>query len=79
MMVQSAPTQIIIGTSLIIIGIPIYIFYAPKTEIETVKKDIAECIGFCEMCARSCAMRMPRQEVFLAHLIKHVRDLIKRI
>ncbi len=79
MMVQSAPNQIIIGTCLIMIGIPIYIFYAPKTEIETVRRDIKACIGFCEICVRSCAMRVPRQEVFLAHFIKHVRDFIKRI
>lgn len=29
------PASLLAGTSLIIIGIPIYIFYASKTEIET--------------------------------------------
>ena len=40
MMSQCAPNQIIIGIILILAGIPIYIIFAPRTEIKTAKRDI---------------------------------------
>ena len=79
MMSQCSFNQIITGIALIALGIPIYIKYAPKTEIESVKKEIELCIGYCKVCVSFCCRRLPSQEPFLAHILWHVRKLIKRI
>jgi amino acid transporter len=79
MITQTAPNQIIIGTILILLGIPIYLKYAPKTQIKTVRRDIEFCTGYCKTCVRACCRRLPSQEPFLAHVIWHLRKFIKRI
>jgi len=76
---QTALNQIIIGTILILLGVPIYLKYAPKTQIKSVKKDIELCRGYCKECVRFCCRRLPSQEPFLAHVLWHLRNLIKRI
>ena len=78
-MSQCSINQIMTGIILILIGIPIYVEYAPRTEIETVRKDIELCKGYCKECARSCCRRLPSQEPFLAHVIWHLRNFIRRI
>jgi APA family basic amino acid/polyamine antiporter len=79
MITQTAPNQILIGTILILLGIPIYLKYAPKTQIKTVKRDIELCKGYCKTCVRTCCRRLPSQEPFLAHVIWHLRNFVKRI
>ncbi len=79
MITQTALNQIMIGTILILLGIPIYLKYAPKTQIKTVKRDIELCRGYCKTCVRACCRRLPSQEPFLAHLIWHLRHFVKRI
>ncbi len=79
MITQTAPNQIIIGTILILLGIPIYLKYAPKTQIKTVRRDIELCTGYCKTCVRACCRRLPSQEPFLAHVIWHLRNFVKRI
>ena len=39
-MSQCAPNQIIIGGALIILGIPVYLIFAPRTEIKTARRDL---------------------------------------
>jgi amino acid transporter len=79
MITQTAINQIMIGTILILLGIPIYLKYAPKTQIKTVKRDIGLCRGYCKTCVRACCRRLPSQEPFLAHVIWHLRNFVKRI
>lgn len=79
MMTQCSINQVIIGIVFIALGIPIYVKYAPRTEIESVRKEIELCIGYCKACVRFCCRRLPSQEPFLAHLLWHVRKLIKKI
>jgi amino acid transporter len=79
MITQTAINQIMIGTILILLGIPIYLKYAPKTQIKTVKRDIELCRGYCKTCVRACCRRLPSQEPFLAHVIWHFRNFVKRI
>jgi amino acid transporter len=72
MISQTAISEIIIGSILILIGIPIYIKYAPRTEIKTVKKDIR--LG------RDYFSKQVRlDEIFLANFIRQIRKLINRI
>ena len=78
-MSQCSINQIITGITLIALGIPIYVKYAPRTEIETVRKDIELCTGYCKKCARYCCRRLPSQEPFLAHVLRHLRKFIKRV
>lgn len=79
MMSQCSLNQIITGIILIALGIPIFVKYAPRTELETVRRDIELCTGYCKTCVRSCCRRLPSQEPFLAHLLWHVKNFIKRI
>ena len=78
-MSQCSINQIITGIAIIVLGIPIYVKYAPRTEIETVRKDIELCTGYCKTCARYCYRRLPSQEPFLAHVLWHLRKFIKRV
>jgi hypothetical protein len=72
MIAQTAISQIIIGSILILLGIPIYIKYAPRTEIKTVKRDI--------ILGRDFFSKQVRlDEIFLANFIRQIRKLIKRI
>jgi amino acid transporter len=72
MISQTAISQIIIGSILILIGIPIYIKYAPRTEIKTVKKDI-------QLGRDYFSKQVRLDEIFLANFIRQIRKLIKRI
>ncbi|MGZ7068407.1 MAG: amino acid transporter, partial [Methanobacterium sp.] len=78
-MSQCSINQIITGIALIALGIPIYVKYAPRTEIKTVKKDIDLCIGYCKACTRYCSRKLPSQEPFLANLLLLIRRLIRKI
>ena len=78
-MAQCTYNQIITGVVLIALGIPIYVKYAPRTEIQTVKKDIELCKGYCKTCVRYCCRRLPSQEPFLAHVLWHLRKFYKKI
>jgi amino acid transporter len=72
MMTQCAPNQIIIGTVLIAAGIPIYLKFAPRTEIKTVKRDIKLGEDFFTKQVRI-------DEIYLANFLRQLRKLIKKI
>ncbi len=72
MIAQTAISQIIIGTILILLGIPIYFKYAPRTEIKTVKRDIKLGRDF-------FSKQVQLDEIFLANFFRQIRKLIKRI
>ena len=71
-MSQCNINQIIIGTMLILVGIPIYVLFAPKTEIKTVRKDLLLGEDY-------VSQTIERDEIFLAKFIKQVRELVLRI
>lgn len=71
-MSQCAINQIIIGSALIIIGIPLYVIFAPKTVIKTVIMDLR--LGKDYM-----SQTIERDEIFLAKFIKQVNKLLKKI
>jgi APA family basic amino acid/polyamine antiporter len=71
-MSQCAINQIIIGTALILLGIPVYVLFAPRTEIKTVRRDLHEGEDY-------ISQTIERDEIFLAKFIKQVRELIIRI
>ncbi len=70
-MTQCAINQIITGTVLIIIGIPVYVLFAPKTEIKTAKRDL-------KLGEDYVSRTIERDEIFLAKFIKQIRELVKR-
>lgn len=72
MMSQCAPNQIIIGIILILAGIPIYIIFAPRTEIKTAKRDIKSGQDFFNQTVQ-------RDEIYLAKFLKQVRALVNKI
>ena len=70
-MTQCAPSQIIIGSALIILGIPVYVIFAPRTEIKTARRDL-------RLGEDYVSQTIERDEIFLAKFINQVRELIKR-
>ena len=69
---QCTINQIILGIALILVGIPIFVMYAPKKELKELK---AEWLS-----PRSVLDRARKQEKrFLAHLLAHVKHLYRRI
>ncbi len=72
MMTQCALNQIIVGTVLILLGVPIYVKYAPRTEIKTVQKDIKLGRDF-------FSKQVQLDRIFLANFLRQLRELIKRI
>ncbi len=72
MMTQCTLNQIMVGTILILLGIPIYIKYSPGKEIERVRKEIILGEGF-------FARRLRPQERFLANFLRRLRQLLRRI
>ncbi|HSQ02139.1 MAG TPA: amino acid permease [Methanobacterium sp.] len=70
-MTQCAPNQIIIGSTLILLGIPVYVIFAPRTEIKTVRRDL-------KLGKDYVAQTVIRDEIFLAKFIKQIRELIQR-
>ncbi len=71
-MSQCAPNQIIIGIALILLGIPVYAIFAPRTEIKTARREVREGQDY-------IAQTIELDEIFLAKFIKQVRELIIRI
>lgn len=71
-MSQCDPKQIIIGTILIVAGIPIYWKYSPKEEIKDVIKDITSREVFVRKWIRS-------REVFLGYLLRRITHIVRRI
>jgi amino acid transporter len=72
MMTQCALNQIIVGTILILLGVPIYVKYAPRTEIKTVQRDIKLGRDF-------FSKQVQLDRIFLANFLRQLRELIKRI
>lgn len=70
-MSQCALNQIIIGTILILVGIPVYVLFAPKTEIKTVRRDLKNGEDY-------VSRTIERDEIFLAKFIKQIKLLITR-
>jgi basic amino acid/polyamine antiporter, APA family len=70
-MSQCAPNQIIIGSALILLGIPVYVIFAPRTEIKTVRRDL-------RLGQDYVSQTIERDEIFLAKFIKQIRELIIR-
>lgn len=70
-MSQCALNQIIIGTILILVGIPVYVLFAPKTEIKTVRRDLKNGEDY-------VSRTIERDEIFLAKFIKQIKVLITR-
>ena len=69
---QTAISQIIIGTILILLGIPIYIKYAPGEEIKRVRREIVMGTGF-------FTRRLRYPEVFLARFLRRIWQLARKI
>jgi amino acid transporter len=70
-MSQCAINQILIGGVLIILGIPVYAIFAPRTEIKTARRELREGEDY-------VSQTIERDEIFLAKFIKQVRELIIR-
>jgi amino acid transporter len=70
-MTQCAPNQIIIGSALILLGIPVYVIFAPRTEIKTARRDL-------RLGQDYVSQTIERDEIFLAKFIKQIRELIIR-
>ena len=69
---QCSLSQIAIGVSLLLMGIPVYIKYSPKKELTEIKQ------GF--VSRQRIFRRIYRQEqVFLAHVLLHLRNFLRRI
>lgn len=68
---QSAIVSILAGTILILIGIPIYMFFTPKSEIKEAKKEFFKRENVLKR-------RLEREEVFLARFVKHVKLHIRK-
>jgi hypothetical protein len=70
-MTQCAPNQIIAGSALILLGIPVYVIFAPRTEIKTARRDL-------RLGEDYVSQTIERDEIFLSKFIKQVRELIIR-
>ena len=70
-MTQCATNQIIYGSALILLGIPVYVIFAPKTEIKTARRDL-------RLGEDYVSQTVERDEIFLAKFIKQIRELIIR-
>ncbi len=70
-MSQCALNQILVGGALIILGIPVYLIFAPRTEIKTARRELREGEDY-------VSQTIERDEIFLAKFIKQVRELIIR-
>jgi amino acid transporter len=70
-MTQCAPNQIIIGSALILMGIPVYVIFAPRTELKTARRDL-------KLGEDYVSQTVERDEIFLAKFIKQIRELIIR-
>jgi basic amino acid/polyamine antiporter, APA family len=68
---QCTPTQIAVGVLLLLVGIPIYVWYSPKKELTELKSSLI---------SREAILKWAyyREHVFLAHLVLHLRQLFRR-
>ncbi len=68
---QCSPLQLAVGALLLVIGIPIYVWFSPKKELTELKAALV---------SRQAILRRVYNEehVFLAHLILHLRKATKR-
>ncbi|MBI4895289.1 MAG: amino acid permease [Candidatus Aenigmarchaeota archaeon] len=64
---QSTLVSILAGIILIAIGIPIYMFFTPKSEIKLAKKEFFKRENVLKR-------RLEREEVFLARFVKHIKQ-----
>ena len=55
-----------------LLGIPVYIKYSPGEEIKSVRIEIKESRGF-------FARELKLRERFLAHTLRHLASLVRRI
>lgn len=72
MMTQCAPNQIVIGGILILLGIPVYVIFAPRTEMKTVRRELRSGEDY-------ISQTIERDEIYLAKFIGYIRSLILKI
>jgi len=72
MMTQCAPREIIVGLVFLALGIPVFLRYAPRQEIKTVRKDMILGRGLF-----SRLVMVPQKA--LAHFLGHVYAFLRRI
>lgn len=72
MMTQCAPNQIIIGSILILLGIPVYVIFAPRTEMKTARREL-------RLGEDYISQTIERDEVYLAKFIGYIKSMIIKI
>jgi APA family basic amino acid/polyamine antiporter len=69
---QCSPLQIALGVLLLVIGLPVYVFYSPKKEIAELKRALMD--------RETLFKRIYAQErTFLAHALLHLRNWLEKI
>jgi hypothetical protein len=71
MMLICGATTILFGIITILIGVPIYVAYTPRMEMETLKREF-----YSTEAVRSRVSRM--QKVFLGYLLRFIREHLRR-
>jgi APA family basic amino acid/polyamine antiporter len=71
LMYECGITAAAFGVASILIGIPIYVLYAPRTEIATLKKDFYSTEAILERSART-------EKVFLGYVVRLIRKTVAR-
>ena len=62
----------LLGVLLLVIGLPVYVFYSPKKEIPDLKKALTD--------RQELFKRIYAQErTFLAHALLHLRQWLKKV
>jgi APA family basic amino acid/polyamine antiporter len=69
---QCTITQIAIGLTLLLVGIPIYIKYSPKKEMTELKETLFSRDSVIERAYR-------QEERFLAHILRHIKRVYRKI
>ncbi len=70
-MYECGITAVAFGVASILIGIPIYVLYAPRTEIATLKKDFYSTEAILARSART-------EKVFLGYVVRLIRTAAAR-
>jgi len=67
---QVSLTQIAVSLILMIVGVPIYVFFTPKKELEELTTYLS----------RNAVLKraIEQEDLFLAHLINHIRKVVRR-
>ena len=69
---QCSPIQLGLGVLLLLIGLPVYVFYSPKKEITDLKKALTD--------RQELFKKIYAQErTFLAHALLHLRQWLKKV